>query len=126
MAAGKYNFIVEQGASHVLTFTYTDDLDVPIDLTNKRVRMAVKDHISDTGFVYRASTSTASDAEHLEHFTLLPQNGGTIGQFKIIIPATTTNTFAFNQGVYDLEIVNGTDVTRLLEGKFKVKLQVSV
>ena len=125
MAAGKYNFIVEQGAQHVLTFTYTDDLDAPINLTGKRVRMAVKDHISDTDYVYRASTSSTEDADHAEHFTLLTQTSPTVGQFKLTIPAVITNNFAFNQGVYDLEIVDGTDVIRLLEGKFKVKLQVS-
>mgnify|MGYP007029102075 CR=1 FL=1 len=127
MAAGKYNFIVEQGSQHEVTFRYKLSTGSYQDLTNYRVRMAVKDHITDTEYVYRASSSAADDAGHSEHFTIVsPQAGDDLGKFTLTIPSDTTTNFTFNQGVYDLEIVDSSDVvTRLLEGKFKVKLQVS-
>jgi hypothetical protein len=128
MSAGKYNFIVEQGSQHDVSFRYKTSDGNGLDLTGYRVRMAVKDHITDTTFVYRASTSASSDANHLEHFTIgSNQNqAAEAGKFALSIPASTTTAFSFNQGVYDLELVApaGT-VTRILEGKFKIKLQVS-
>lgn len=126
MAAGKYNFIVEQGAQHEVTFRYKLSNGNYANLNNYRVRMAVKDHITDAEYVYRASSSSADDADHLEHFTIVTQINDDLGKFTLTIPAGTTTGFDFNQGVYDLELVDSNDVvTRLLEGKFKIKPQVS-
>ena len=127
MAAGKYNFIVEQGAQHEVTFRYKLSDGTYQNLSSYRVRMAVKDHITDTDYVYRASSSSSDDADHLQHFTISsPQSGDDLGKFTLTIPSGTTTAFDFNQGVYDLELVDSSNVvTRLLEGKFKIKPQVS-
>lgn len=133
MSAGKYNFIVEQGAQHDVTFRYKLASGSFLDLTNYRVRMSVKDHITDTTFVYQATSNSSGGGDtggtvaFAQHFSLSSQTGDTLGQFTLSIPTATTTAFAFNQGVYDLELVaNDGTVTRILEGKFKVKLQVSV
>ena len=105
-----------------------------LNLGGYRVRMSVKDHISDTAFVYQASSDVSGGRDDssgfLQHFTITganPQVGDDIGKFTLSIPVATTTAFDFNQGVYDLELVAGDGtVTRLLEGKFKIKLQVSV
>ena len=128
MAAGKYNFIVEQGAQHDVTFRYKLADGTYQNLTGYHVRMSVKDHISDTTFVYQATSDTSQTAQSSfnQHFTLSDQSA-TPGQFVLSIPAGVTRNFSFGQGVYDLELeVNSTGVTtRLLEGKFKVKPEVS-
>jgi hypothetical protein len=133
MSAGKYNFIVEQGSQHDVTFRYKLADGTFLDLTNYRVRMSVKDHITDTNFVYQASSNTGGGGDtggtvaFQQHFTKANQAGDTLGQFTLSIPTATTTGFNFNQGVYDLELVaNDGTVTRILEGKFKIKLQVSV
>jgi len=126
MAAGKYNFLVEQGSQHVLTFTYSDDASVGYDLSSMSIRMAVKDHISDTSYVYTATSDLTIDPTFLLHFAILDQSAEFRGKFKLTIPSAVTDTFDFNQGVYDLEILEGEEVTRLLEGKFKVKPQVTL
>tara|TARA_R110000787_G_scaffold219016_3_gene327721 strand:+ start:319 stop:699 length:381 start_codon:yes stop_codon:yes gene_type:complete len=125
MAAGKYNFLVEQGADHVLTFTYSDNSNVAIPLKDMSIRMAVKDHISDSSYVYAATSDATIDTTFSEHFAIPAQEGETKGQFILTIPSVTTSGFTFNQGVYDLELVENTSVTRLLEGKFKVKPNVT-
>ena len=125
MSAGKYNFLVEQGAQHVLTFTYSSDSNVGISLDSMSVRMAVKDHITDSEYVYTATSNNEVDPTFHKHFEILEQEGSSIGQFKLTIPTSITTLFDFNQGVYDLEAVSGEEVTRLLEGKFKIKPQVS-
>jgi hypothetical protein len=126
MASGKYNFIVEQGSQHEVTFVYKDSADVGISLTGARVRMAVKDHITDTEFVYRATSDASADVDYLAHFNIPTQSGDDIGKFTLTIPSSTTDAMTFNQGVYDLELVNSdSSVERIIEGKFKVKPQVT-
>ena len=126
MAAGKYNFIVEQGSQHEVTFVYKDNASSPIDLTGKRVRMAVKDHITDTVFVYRATSDSTADTDYSDHFDIPTQSGDDVGKFTLTIPSSVTDDFTFNQGVYDLELVStGNVVERIIEGKFKVKPQVT-
>lgn len=127
MAAGKYNFIVEQGSQHEVTFVYKDSSDTAINLDGKRVRMAVKDHITDTEFVYRATSDATADTGYSDHFDIPTQSGADIGKFVLTIPSSVTDDFTFNQGVYDLELVTVATsvVERIIEGKFKVKPQVT-
>lgn len=127
MAAGKYNFIVEQGSQHEVTFVYKDSSDTAINLDGKRVRMAVKDHITDTEFVYRATSDSTTDTDYADHFDIPTQTGSDIGKFVLTIPSSITDDFTFNQGVYDLELVTTATnvVERIIEGKFKVKPQVT-
>ena len=127
MAAGKYNFIVEQGSQHEVTFVYKDSSDTAINLDGKRVRMAVKDHITDTEFVYRATSDSTADTGYANHFDIPTQTGSDIGKFVLTIPSSITDDFTFNQGVYDLELVTTATnvVERIIEGKFKVKPQVT-
>jgi len=127
MSAGKYNFIVEQGSQHEVTFRYKLSDGTYQSLTGYRVRMSVKDHITDTTFVYQATsdTSAAGEENFNAHFVISDQSA-TQGQFVLTIPAGTTKLMSFGQGVYDMELVSSSGVvTRLLEGKFKLKPEVS-
>lgn len=126
MASGKYNFVVEQGSQHEVSFRYKLANGNYQDLTGYRVRMAVKDHISDEGFVYRATSNNTADSGYAQDFTIPTQAGDDLGKFTLVIPSGTTDGFTFNQGVYDIELVGSTGIaTRLVEGKFKVKPQVT-
>ena len=126
MAAGKYNFIVEQGSQHEVTFRYKLANGNYQSMTTYRIRMSVKDHITDAAYVYQATSNDGVDAGYYEHFTIPTQTGDDLGAFKLTIPDSVTQNFTFNQGVYDLEIIDGVGtVERLLEGKFKIKPQVS-
>ena len=128
MTAGKYNFLVEQGAQHEVTFRYKLSDGSYQNLDNYKVRMAVKNHITDTTFVYRAS-SDRDEAGHANDSAIVADQGtaANTGKFILTIPTNTTTNFGFNQGVYDLELVDPNDVViRLLEGKFRVSPQVSV
>ena len=126
MAAGKYNFIVEQGSQHEVTLRYKLSSGGYQNLTGWRARMSVKDHITDTDYVYRATSNSTLDTNYAQDFTILTQQGDDVGRFTLTIPVATTTNFTFGQGVYDLELVDGTNVVyRLLEGKFKIKPQVS-
>ena len=69
-----------------------------------------------------------ADTGYNVHFVKAADQGtaANTGKFTLTIPTGTTTAFTFGQGVYDLELVsNGGVVTKLVEGKFKVKPQVS-
>lgn len=120
MAAGKYNFVIEAGATYTTTITYVNNTDSNIPIT--RARLSVKDHITDETYVYRATTNNTLDVGAFQHMTLLTPSG----KFSLTIPSTVTAGFTFNQGVYDCEVfLTDGSIVRILEGKFKVKPQVS-
>lgn len=120
MAAGKYNFVIEAGATYTTTITYVNNTDSNIPIT--RARLSVKDHITDETYVYRATTNNSLDVGAFQHLQLLNPSG----KFSLTIPATVTAGFTFNQGVYDCEVfLTDGSIVRILEGKFKVKPQVS-
>lgn len=120
MAAGKYNFVIEAGATYTTTISYVNNTEVHIPIT--RARLSVKDHITDETYVYRATTNNSLDVGALQHMALLTPSG----KFSLTIPSTVTAGFTFNQGVYDCEVfLSDGSVVRILEGKFKVKPQVS-
>ena len=128
MSAGKYNFVVEQGSQHEVSFRYKLADGTYQNLDSFRARMSVKDHITDTAYVYQATSDASSDTGYNVHFVKTASQGtaANTGKFTLTIPAGITAAFTFGQGVYDLELVsNGGVVSKLLEGKFKVKPQVS-
>ncbi len=45
--------------------------------------------------------------------------GGIAGTIELLITATDTASFNFSAAVYDLELVNGVEVTRLIKGSVK-------
>mgnify|MGYP001219294241 CR=1 FL=1 len=54
---------------------------------------------------------------------LNPLSSGSIG---IFISATSSSNFDFNEAKYDLELVQGSTVVRLLEGKVKLSKNITV
>lgn len=113
--AGKYKISAEQGATLRRTFT---------------VRNADQSLRDFTGYTARMQVRTAVDANVIV-LNLTTENGGitmggTAGTVSIYVSDTDMDALAGSY-VYDLEIqapVSG-DVTRLLEGGFTVKAQVT-
>ena len=127
MAAGKYNFVIEQGATTDFEIQYNDGNGNPIDLTNYNARMSIKSGIGGTTYLNLSSSlgpcgtglnlSGSSSAK--------PPTSGSIG---IFISAVSSSALDFNEGVYDLEIYSGSNceyVVRLLEGRVKLSKQIT-
>lgn len=105
---------IEQGATFKIQLTWTDENALAIDLTGWTARMDI-----------RASISAASPLHQLT-----TENGGitlgdAAGTIDLLISATDTEAFTFDSGVYDLEMVNGSEVTRLLKGSIKVSKEIT-
>ena len=125
MAAGKYNIVIEQGATYQIELQYKDSNNTPIDLTGYSGRMQIRPSIgSPTSYLY-LSSSLQPDRTGLNFSGsngTTPPSSGSIG---IFISATTSSLFTFTNGVYDLEIQSGSIVTRLLQGNVQVSKEVT-
>ena len=113
MAAAAYNFEIEQGATFSRTFTWKDDAGVAINITGYTARLQIR-----TAF---ESSSTILSLTSSSGITL----GGSAG--TIVVSVSATDTAALDPGsyVYDLELVNGATVTRLLAGYVEITPEVT-
>jgi hypothetical protein len=110
MAAGKYNFTLEQGATFSREITVQDSGSA-MNLTGYTPRMQMRS-THDSSTIALTITASISNAT----------------QGKISLSATDTLTSAVEEGiyVYDLEIESsGGTVTRLMEGNVTVTPEVT-
>jgi hypothetical protein len=104
MTAGLYNLYIEKGATYNRVLTWNDKDGNPINLTGFSARL----HIRKT----KGSDTTILSLSIGSGITL----GGSNGTISILVAASVTAAIEESAGVYDLELVNGSEVTRLLEG----------
>ena len=110
MAAGKYDFTLEQGTTFSREITVQENGSA-MNLTSYTARMQMR--------------STHDSTSAALSFTVAVSNAA---QGKVSISATDTQTSAVEEGiyVYDLEIESSQGaVTRLMEGKVTVTPEVT-
>ena len=117
MAAGIYNFTIEQGATFTRTFKYKDANGNPVDLymdgDGYSARMEIKDKIGGSQLFFASTSNLKLSISNTNFITLTIDDG-------------TTSQFNFSNAVYDLEIISPTGVvTRLLQGKIKLSREVT-
>ena len=125
MAAGKYSFIIEQGATTNLNVQWTDASGSAVDLTGYQARMQIRPGIEASDVYISLSSSLSPDGTGLN---LSGSNGATpltSGSVGIYISAYSSSLLNFTEAYYDLEMVNGREVTRLLEGKVRLSKNVT-
>ena len=120
MAAGTYNFTIEQGTTLDFEIQYKDSNLVPVDLTGYSGRMQIRSNYADNSPItyITLSSSRAPDGTGLNFsgsaaLGLKPPTSGSIG---VYILAESSSVFNFVRAKYDLEIYSGSLVIRLLEG----------
>lgn len=112
MTPGKANFLCPQGSTFTRTLTYKID-DSPVNLTGYEARLQVREYHYSDDFVVNLSDTAG--------ITL----GGSAGTITVSIAASATQELVPGNYVYDLELVVGGTVTRLIEGKFTVTPEVT-
>jgi len=127
MSAGTYNFTIEQGTTVDFELQYTDVNDSPINLSGYTGRMQIK-----SGFANDKPTTYASlSSSRYPDGTGLNFSGssGTTpvasGSIGIYISAVSSSAFTFAKAKYDLELVSGSTVTRILEGTITLSKEVT-
>ena len=127
MAAGKYTFFIEQGATTDFELVWKDSNGDPINLESYNARMQIR---TDYGGDLICSLSSSLDDDGTG-LNLSGSNGTTplaSGSIGIFISATSSSAFTFNEAKYDLELENISTgyVTRLIEGNVKLSKEVTV
>lgn len=113
MIPGKYNIVCPQGSTLSQQFTYSIDGE-PVDLTTYTAKMQVREK-------YTSKTSVIDLTTENGGITL----GGEEGTIDIYVASGVTELTISKEYVYDLELVSGSTVTRLIEGKFIVTPEVT-
>lgn len=112
--AGTWNITIDQGATVSSVLTYKDSNDALIDLSGYTARMQVRDDFTTAATVLDLTTENGG-------ITL----GGAAGTVTLAVTATATAAVTAKQYVYDLELVNGAIVERLVQGTFTVRAEVT-
>ena len=114
MTAGIYNTTIDQGSVWSVVLVYTDANNSPVNLTGYTAAMQLRQN-------YNSDTAA---------LTLTTANGGItiVGATgTVTINATATQTGALDPGfyVYDLELISGANISRLIQGQLTVAEQVT-
>ncbi len=146
MKSGNYDISVDQGSTLVFHLTYQDSAGTAIDLASYSASMQVRRstidsdlilNISTTGVTGGGSTGEYASGGSLGHaysgMTLnggtvgvkAPQMGGVTGGIYILVDADTMKNVPAGKHVYDLELTTGTDVNKILRGRFEVEGEVT-
>jgi tRNA threonylcarbamoyladenosine modification (KEOPS) complex Pcc1 subunit len=113
--SGVYNISCDQGATFSRVITWTDSARSPYNITGYTARMHVRSNVT-------ANTTAITLTTANSRITL----GGAAGTVTLTIAATDTANLTAGLYVYDLELVSSANVvTRLIEGNFNVKAEVT-
>ena len=153
MAAREYDIYAEQGASFTLSLNYQDSTNTAIDLAGYTGSLQVRRSVSDNQALLFLSGPTGSSVAPGIRGSLT--GGGSTGEFTtgttqgqtgtggimlntsstggtghtggiyISIDSATMSNVPSGNHVYDLEVVSGTTVDRILRGRFEVNAEVT-
>jgi hypothetical protein len=113
--AGIYNIIADQGSTFSRQLTWNDSTGSPVNLTGYTARMDVRSSIDAVG------AATLSLTTENGRIVL----GGSAGTINLSAEATATQAVEAGNYVYDLELVSGSTVTRLVQGSFTLRGEVT-
>lgn len=113
--AGTYNITADQGATFTRQLTWKNAAGSAIDLTSYTARMQVRSSIDAAGAAVLDLTTENS------RIVL----GGTAGTINLAVNAASMGSVDSGMYVYDLEMVLGSVVTRLVQGTFEVRGEVT-
>lgn len=122
MAAGRYDFTIEKGATFTRTVIWKDSSGVGINLTGYTLSGKIRRY--------------PQDSKELISFTFVAANQGTDpGQFVFSLTAAQTSALPFSNSSsaekqlldcsYDIEALNGATVYRILEGVVSISPEVT-
>jgi len=119
MSAGRYDILIEQGSNFNLYIKYKDNNGDLMELgSGYSARMKIKDYIDGDVIASTESADTPNDTLSIA----LASSGN-----NIVVSMTAVNTAAldFDSAVYDLELVIGAQIERVIEGRVKLSKEVT-
>lgn len=123
MAAGRANLTIEQGATFEQKLLWKDEEDTPIDTSGMTARLQARRRITASSAVVELTTENGGIELGLTG------SGDNAYNVRLLMSAADTSELpasaSSRKWPYDLEIVNGPAVTRLLKGKLVIDLEVT-
>ena len=120
MSAGTYDFAIEQGTTFTLNLSFKDNTGSVLDLSSGySAKMKIKDSPPDGEVI--ASTESSDSPKNTISIALASAGNNIV----VTIPATATGSFTFESAVYDLQLVSGSVVERVIEGRVKLDKSVT-
>ena len=104
---GTYNLTVYQGADFDRTFTVTQS-GTALNLTGYTSAMQVREAADSTAYLLSLTSGSG--------ITL----GGTAGTIAVAITSAQSSALSAGSYAYDLELIAGSQITRLLQGSVNV------
>jgi hypothetical protein len=112
--ASEVNFTLDQGATFTQTLIYKDSDGELVDLTSYTARSKARASLESNVVIWNLTNGNG--------ITL----GGATGEITLTLSAATTADYEPGAVyVYDLELVNGSTVTRLIQGQVTVNGEVT-
>ena len=120
MPAGRYDITIEQGATFTLPVSYKNSAGSVVNLSSGySARMRIKESVGGT---LLASTESG-DSTGATISVSLAASGNNI---TITMTAANTAALTFDHAVYDFELISGSVVDRIIEGRVSLKKEVTV
>ena len=135
MAAGRYSFVIEQGATTDFEVIYNSSAGIPVDLTGYSSRMSIRQSQISTSQLYITLSSSLGPCGTGLNLSGSQTSAGyphplSSGSIGIYISAASSSVLSFNEGYYDLELMSGsgdcTTVTRLLMGAVRLSNEITI
>lgn len=133
MAAGNYNFTIEQGTTFKRTFKYKDSEGNPIELKDHDINMDIRSSIDSPTTILdirelKAILPDGNETDNTFFKVTSASLGAKANEINLTIDADTTASMSFDTAVYDIEISDNQTpkvVTRILQGKIKLSKEVT-
>tara|TARA_B100000963_G_scaffold318686_1_gene299967 strand:- start:1225 stop:1641 length:417 start_codon:yes stop_codon:yes gene_type:complete len=132
MSAGKFSFTIEQGATTDFEIIFKDSNGVPVNLRGREAAMQIR-NLKNGPVLFATLTSSLGDTYSKNASgSFLSLSGSSLtdplssGSIGVYIGHAVTNEFTFDEAFYDLELTNGQERIRLIEGKVRNTSQVTL
>jgi hypothetical protein len=116
----KGDTVIKQGTYREVSLVITEDDGSPMDLDGYTALMQVRQNVKSS--VVLDELTTENSRIVIESFVV---DDVTFWRVKLFFPVVVTSKYDFKDAVYDLKIISGSFVVRILQGEFDVDLQVS-
>ena len=113
MPAASYNIHIEQGSTYLQTFIWKDSVGSPISLVGYTARMQIRPSIKSATVLIELTTENSGISF-----------GGEMGTVEVNISATQTASLSVS-GVYDLELIQGSVISRFISGNVYLSEEVT-
>jgi hypothetical protein len=125
MSAGRYDIVLEQGATFDLPLRYKDPTGVGVNLSGYSARMQVREAPAATLLV-EFNSSLTSNGFILLSGAAEDREDGANGNLRVFMTAANSAALPRFAGRYDLELIDSSGyVIRLLEGQFSVEPEIT-